>query len=95
MGWQFLTVKVRVGIMARRKCGLVLCDVGRVGVQFIDLTPGRVMGIVRMAVVFGMVQPGLLMAILVLTGRIADVGSDMCFVGVGCRGLFVSRRHGE
>jgi hypothetical protein len=82
-------------IVAGRKYGLVLCDMGRVRVQFIDLMPGRVVGIVGMAVVFGMVQAGLLVAILVLAGKTADVGSAVRFVGVRCRGLLVSRRHGE
>ena len=77
--------------MAGWECGPVLCDMGGVGVQFIDLVPERVMGIVRMAVVFGVVQPGLLMAIPVLACQTADVGSDVRFVGVRRRGRLVSR----
>ena len=82
--------------MAWRKHGFVLCLVWRVRVQFIDLGPERVMGIVRMAVVLGVVQSLFLVAFLVLACKASfHVGSDMCFMVVRGRVLCVSWHEGS
>jgi hypothetical protein len=54
------------------------------------------MGVVRVGVILGMVQSFFFMVILVLARKAAAyVGSGMGFVVMGCRVLYVSRRHGE
>lgn len=84
-------MEMGMGIMPWRKDRLVLGVVGRVGVEFIHMTRGGVLGLVGMFVVLGVVQAALFVPVLVCAAKVPEMCLRVGDMVMGRRFLFVSR----